>query len=266
MNARQSTMRLLIIVMTSIGMSSTALPQLSVAGAARLDSLRQAPEMAGTLIYQGTVFALRGPGADTLYRYERRVRTTPSGISVTHATRDPAGALIIDESAQLSEVYGFQRFDASNAQTGISGSVTASRSGRHLEYTLNDNGRVSTASEDVQDPVVTGPSLHGFIRQHWAVLTAGQPIRVRMIVLDRKSSYAFDIRMLRQADGQTSFISTPSSVFVRLAIKPLVVVFTDAARSLVRYEGRVPPRQVMDGKLKDLDARVEYRMVAAAYQ
>jgi hypothetical protein len=266
MNALRSTTRLLTVVMTSTAISSTAIAQLSVGGTARLDSLRQTPDMAGTLIYQGTVFALRGPGADTLYRYERRVRTTASGISVTHATRDPAGALIIDESAQLSAVYDFQRFDASNAQTGISGSVIASQGGRHLEYSLNDNGRVSTSSEDVRDPVVTGPSVHGFIRQHWEVLTAGQQIRVRMIVLDRKSSYAFDIRMLRQADGQTAFISTPGSVFVRMAIKPLVVVFTDAGHGLVRYEGRVPPRQVMGGKLKDLDARVEYRMVASGYR
>ena len=65
-------------------------------------------------------------------------------------------ALIIDESAQPSAAYGFQRFDAANAQAGISGSVVSSQGGRHLEYSLNDNGRVSTSSEDVQDPVVTG--------------------------------------------------------------------------------------------------------------
>ena len=75
-------------------------------------------------------------------------------------------ALIIDESAQPSAAYDFQRFDAANAQAGISGSVVSSQGGRHLEYSLNDNGRVSTSSEDVQDPVVTGPSVHGFIRHH----------------------------------------------------------------------------------------------------
>jgi hypothetical protein len=266
MNALRSTMRLLTVVMTSTALSGTAFAQLSAAGTARLDSLRQTPDMAGALIYQGTVFALRGPGADTLYRYERRVRTTPSGISVTHATRDPSGALIIDESAQLSAAYDFQRFDAANAQAGISGSVVSSQGGRHLEYTLNDNGRVSTSSEDVQDPVVTGPSVHGFIRQNWGLLTAGHKIRVRMIVLNRKASYGFDLRMHSRADGQTTFSSTPSSVLVRLVIKPLYVTFANPGRGLVRYEGRVPPMQAVGGKLKDLDARVEYRMVSSAYR
>ncbi|WP_310571239.1 hypothetical protein [Gemmatimonas sp.] len=263
MSTKSFHARLFASVLALCVISSAGNAQLSAAGRARLDSLRQTPEMAGTLIYQGTVFALRGPGADTLFRYERRVHTTASGISVTHATRDPAGTLIIDESAQLSASYDFQRFDAANAQAGISGSVVSSRGGRHLEYTLNDNGRVSTATEDVQDPVVTGPSVHGFIRQHWNELATGSKIRVRMVVLNRKTSYGFDLRMKSQADGQTTFSSTESSALVRLVIKPLNVTFVNSDRSLVRYEGRVPPMQKVGGKLKDLDARVEYRMVTA---
>jgi hypothetical protein len=263
MSALFSTSRVFSCIVALCAVSGAANAQLAAAGTARLDSLRRAPELAGTLIYQGTVFALRGPGGDTLFRYERRVHTTATGISVTHTTRDPDGTLIIDESAQLSAAYDFQRFDAANAQAGISGSVVSSQGGRHLEYTLNDNGRVSTSSEDVSDPVVTGPSVHGFIRQHWDELTTGRKIRVRMIVLNRKTSYGFDLRMKSQADGQTTFSSTPSSALVRLVIKPLYVVFANADRSLVRYEGRVPPMQKVDGKLRDLDARVEYRMAAA---
>jgi len=137
--------------------------------------------------------------------------------SVTHATRDPAGALIIDESAQLSDAYDFQPFDVANAQAGISGSVISSQRGRHLEYTLNDNGRVSISSEDVEDPVVTGPSVHGFIRQHWDEFTTRGMIQARMIVLKRKSSYGFDLRMKSQANGQTTFSSRPSSALLRLA-------------------------------------------------
>jgi hypothetical protein len=266
MTTNAPSTRLMILVLALSAVSSGSDAQLAVAGTARLDSLRRMPDMPGALIYQGTVFALRGPGAEPLFRYERRVRSTAAGISVTHATRDPIGALIIDESAQLSTAYDFQRFDAANAQTGISGSVIASQDGHHLEYTLNDNGHVSMKSEDVQDPVVAGPSVHGFIRQHWDELATGNRIRVRMIVLNRKTSYAFDLRMERQADGQTTFSSTPSSALVRLVIKPLRVVFANADRTLVRYEGRVPPMQTVNGKLKDLDARVEYRMVASAYR
>ncbi len=62
------------------------------------------------------------------------------------------------------------------------------------------------------------------------------------------------------------FAVTPSSVFVRLAVPPLRVVYDTASRQIVRYEGRVPPMQVLNGRLQDLDARVEYETVTAGYQ
>jgi hypothetical protein len=268
MNPAPSASRLLplVVALALAGNGTVCRAQLAAAGSARLDSLRQSPQLAGSLIYHGTVFALQGAAAEPVFRYERRVRTTPWGLSVTHTTRDSHDALIIDESAQLSPVYEFQRMDVANAQTGISGSVVSSQGGTHLEYTLNDNGRVSTASQDVRDPVVTGPSLHGFIRQHWDQLALGRTLRVRLIVLDRKTSYGFDLRMMRQADGMTTFSATPSSALVRLVIKPLLVTFSDSARGLVRYQGRVPPKRAVGAKLKELDARVEYRMVSSAYR
>jgi hypothetical protein len=260
-----SAARLFAFVMTVSGTSTVASAQLATAAKVQLDSLQRFPESAGTLIYQGTVFALSGR-AQSLFQYDRRVRTTPSGISVTHATHDPKGTLIIDESAELSSLYELNRFDVANAQTGISGSVIASEGGRHLEYTLNDNGRVTTASERVRDPVVAGPSIHGYILQHWDELAAGRTLPVRLLVLDRLTSYGFALRMTHHAGGTTTFSATPSSVLVRLAIKPLLVTFTDSARTIVRYEGRVPPKLAGGRKLKDLDARVEYRMVTPVYR
>ena len=106
----------------------------------------------------------------------------------------------------------------------------------------------------------------GFISQHWDALATGRKIRVRMIVLNRKASYGFDLQMKSRADGQTTFSSTPSSALVRLMIKPLNVVFANSDRSLIRYEGRVPPMHAVGGNLKDLDARVEYRMVSSVYR
>jgi hypothetical protein len=62
-----------------------------------------------------------------------------------------------------------------------------------------------------------------------------------------------------------SFSVTPSRWLVRLAIAPLAVTFDSATRSVVRYEGRVPPMRDDGGRLRTLDARVEYVMAAAAY-
>ena len=149
---------------------------------------------------------------------------------------------------------------------GFAGSVQVSNDGRHLEYELNDNGKVTKASEDVSDPVVSGPSMFGFILKNWEPLKAGTSLPVRMLVLKEKTTYGFDIKYEKQANGQASFTITPSSFLIRMAIAPLRVVFDANTKSPVRYEGRVPPMENVAGKLKDLDARVEYTSVAPAYR
>lgn len=163
-----------------------------------------------------------------------------------------------------------QRFDVTNLQQGFSGTVLLSKGGRHLEYRLNQNGKLTTASEDVNEPVVTGPTLHGFVLQHWDLLNSGKTVKVRMIVLTEKTTYGFDIRRVAPADepdrSLSTFSLTPSNWLVSMAVAPLKVSFNAQTRSLVRYEGRVPPMQADGGKLKNLDARVDYKMQVPVYR
>ena len=250
--------------------AGAAPPPLDAAGQARLVGYRQAPATAGELVYRGTVFAQDPTSAGHLFTYERRVAHTADKLEVaTHITHAPDGEVIIAEVASFAAGYALQRFDATNKQLGHSGSVVLSNGGRHLEYRLLDKGKLSTASEDVDSPVVSGPSLHGFILSHWESLALGEPLPVRMIVLAKKQTYGFDIRRIesdRAEVGRTSYSITPSSWIVRLAIKPLSVTFDNATRNVVRYEGRVPPMREIEDRLTTLDARVNYTMAMAAYR
>ena len=232
----------------------------------KLEALQTSPESAGTLVYRGDTFTQRAPAGAPLYRYERRVLSAPNGLTASHITSEPAGRVIIVESALVSPHYETLRFEATNQQSGFTGSVQISNGGRHLEYELNDNGKRSTASEDVADPVVCGPSLFGFILKNWGPLAAGTSLPVRMIVLKEKTTYGFDLKFERLANGQASFTVTPSNFLIRMAIAPLRVVFDANTKTVVRYEGRVPPMENVSGKLKDLDARVEYTSITPAYR
>lgn len=240
--------------------------QMGQAALARLAALQASPESAGVLVYRGATFAQRETAGNPLYRYERRVLPMADGLSASHLTSDPAGRLIIVESATMSAQYELRRFEATNQQAGFAGSAQLSPDGRHLTYELNDNGKSSTTTEEVSDPVVSGPSMFGFILKHWEPLQAGATIPVRMLVLKDKTTYGFNVKHEKQANGQTSFAVTPSSFLIRMAIAPLRVVFDATTRTPVRYEGRVPPMENAAGKLEDLDARVEYTAVSATYR
>jgi hypothetical protein len=246
--------------------ASGACAQISPTAFAELEKLRLAPESAGVLIYRGETFAQRLPSGPALYRYERRVVSAVDGLTASHLTRDPTGRLILAESSSMSQQYRLQRFEVLNQQQGFSGLVVVSHDGRHLTYELNDNGNVSTTSEAVSEPVVSGPSLFGFILAHWDSLQAGATIPVRMIVIQEKTTYGFDLKFERLVDRQASFTITPSSFLIRLAVAPLRVVFDASTRHPIRYEGRVPPMENVAGKLKALDARVDYTPISSAYR
>jgi hypothetical protein len=249
-----------------MGAAIPAIAEQNSDAAAKLAEFRSSPAMAGALIYRGTVSALNRSTPETLYTYERRAEKNAQGSLAAHLTSDLQGDVLIVEAAQSSPSYELQRFDAINKQLGYSGSVVVSANGHRLDYHLNDNGKVSTASEEISDPPVSGPQMFGLILNNWPLLKAGKTLPVRMIVLKAKTTYGFDIRLEKEVDGQATFTVIPSSFLIRMAIAPMRVVFDVPSSTVVRYEGRVPPMESVAGKFKDLDARVDYRSIETTYR
>lgn len=217
-------------------------------------------------VYEGQVHA---PGQDggPLFTYERRVRLTDEGLEAAHVTRDAAGRTVVIEAARLTPAYALRRFEVDQRQQGFRGSVTVSDDGRRLHYELqHDDGTRRTADEGIDAPAVAGPSLHGFIQRGDALL-AGRALRVRMPVLERRASYGFVIRRHAVApDGAQAFSVTPTNWLLRLALAPLQVTFDARTRQVLRYDGRVPPLHVVDGRARPLDAHVTYTARAPAYR
>jgi hypothetical protein len=128
------------------------------------------------------------------------------------------------------------------------------------------DGRWTHASEAVSAPVVAGPSLHGFMLHHWDRLLAGDTVPVRMIVMEKKTTYGFRIRLHSRNAERTVFSVMPTNWLLRLAVAPLAVSFDNTTRQVLRYEGRVPPQLVEGGRSRAFDARVDYTMKVAAYR
>lgn len=238
---------------------------LGPAGSDRLQTLTRAPEAEGTLIYRGDVYPLSPADAAPLFTYQRRVNRIDGGMKASHITRNAEGEAMALEFARFTPDYEVRRFEAVHKVAGYSGTVDVSPDG-HLEYVLDEGGKVTTASEDVTDPVVSGPSLHGWMLRHWDDLAAGKAVKVRMIVLTRKETFGFELKRVPAPDGIVAFSMKPTNLLVRLAVAPLRLEFDAATRNVLRYTGRVPPMIVVDGKRTTLDARVEYALDVPTYR
>lgn len=235
------------------------------ASARRLKALTREPETEGALIYRGYVHPLSPLDAAPLFDYERRLDAVEGGMKASHITHGADGEAVVIESAWFTFDCDVRSFEAIHQVAGYSGTVDVSADG-HLEYTLDEGGRISTASEDVADPVVTGPSLHGWMLRHRDLLVAGKPVKVRMIVLARKETFGFELKRVAAPNGLVAFSMTPINVLVRRAVAPLRLEFDADTHNVVRYTGGVPPMIMVDGKRNTLDARVEYALNVPNYR
>jgi len=191
----QAALAALAAMGTSAGTSS---PPLDDAATMWLDGLQATPDAAGNRVYRGDVFAQTPGAAQALFHYERRVVATTDGLTASHITYDNRGAVLIVQAASVSPAYTLQRLDIANRQTGSSGAAIVSADGRHVDYTMRQADVVQTGREAISDPLVAGPSIHGFVLRHWELLASGASVPVRMVVLDALKSYRFVIRLARR--------------------------------------------------------------------
>jgi hypothetical protein len=128
-----------------------------------------------------------------------------------------------------------------------------------------EGDRRQTRVEERAEAVAVGPTLVGVIAKRLAELRAGASVPVRLAVLDRLETIGFDLTAVDAAPGTTRVRMTPSSFVIAWVVDPITFTF-DATGKLTQLEGRVPPKLLERGRLRDLDARVEYRYVTAGYR
>lgn len=218
----------------------------------------------GQTIYYGQVFPLEKATAAPVFVYERRVSTRGGLPMAAHITRDGAGAVVYADSATHTPDYRLAEYTLHGNQLGQSGSVRVE--GDQVSFRLVGPEGERSKSERQSNPVVVGPTLVGYIFRNLDGLSAGRKLPVRFAVLDRLETIGFDLESVEAPAGQTRVRMKASNFFIARLITPTYFTFDTSSRKLLRIEGRVPPKLPDGGRLRDLDARVEYRFIAAAYR
>ena len=228
-----------------------------------LIDLQRQPTTAGEQIYEGRVYALDGR-PEPLFRYERRVQKTGDNVTSTHITHDAEDGVVVVQSAVHARDYTLRRADLIHGQSGISASVVASNG--QATFTLNDGERQTTSTEQIDAPLVAGPTMFGFIQQHWNELAGGRSLPIRFAVLERGESIGFMLDTVDAPAGRTIVRMRPTSALIRLAVASTYFQFDSKSRQILEYTGRVPPLEDVGGQLTTLDARVSYTFRATEFR
>ena len=228
----------------------------------KLKAMESSPDTMGTLIYEGAVFPLGDRSPKQVFSYERRVKEEKELVAATHITRDMGKNIIVTQRAMYLQKYQLKEFEYINGQVGYI--AKAKIDGKMLRFTLTDNaGQVTNFEEEVNEPLAVGPTLFGLIVENWEEMSKGNSFFLRFVVAEQKQSYRFEVRKLSDNNGITQFEMKATNWLIGLFIAPFRFDYDSSKRTILTYQGRVPPMLLVDGKLKELDARVSYTHRAA---
>jgi len=205
----------------------------------------------GNRVYRGDVYA--PDAASPAFTYERYV----ADCHATHVTRDPAGRPVVLHAATVDPNGELTRFEAIQSQTGTAASLERVRDRTTFRVTRGDRRR--TRQEVSRDPLVVGPTLFPFVVRHWdALVRRGEPIDLDFAVPERGRSYPFELYRETSGPTTTIVVMRPRSPWLRAVIAPIRMTWATPTRTILRYEGRVPPQRRRGQRWRPLDARVEY--------
>jgi hypothetical protein len=203
--------------------------------AGRLDSASSAQRLAGVIYAKGS------SRTTPLYRWEADLDNSSGRWRSRYRT--PQGELSLEDEV-LWNGRELRRYSYVRHNTSENSSVE--HVGKKLIYTRSFGGYPGERAEEDFDPnFMVGPTVLPYVQRHWAELMKGEELRIRYGVLDRLQSYGFELNLER---GRPSSIKDAvvirmraTSLFVRMAVDPVYLVWSRDGQILYEMSGRMMP-------------------------
>lgn len=210
--------------------------------------------------YTAKVYAAGSKRGEPLFNLVRKETGTPEHLEVFSEFTDArTGEKAVTERTVI-ENGALKKYTQLQHQLGETGSIEVV--GGKVRFTYTKEGKTETSEEDASDNLAVGANTVEYLRRHWPALLAGETIKIRFGVPDRKETVGFEFSKWaeKKVDGKTllQVRMKPTSFFIAAIVKPLIFTFDPESRRLVELEGRTIPKQKVDGKWKDLVADIFY--------
>ncbi len=221
------------------------------------------PMLAGAqTITEGTLFELKSNRANALFKSRIEVAENASKQETTSVVHtDLAGKVVVREEGLLQGAklisYSIER-----SQTGEKGSIRVEDGKVYFEYE-DSKGNKRKDSEKIKGQVVCSANFLPFVKEQWDRILTGQDVDVRFAVWDRLETVGFTIKKMGEQmyEGKKliELRMKPTSFVIAALVDPLYFLVDAESKDLRLMKGRVPPKQLVGGSWKDLDAEVIYK-------
>jgi hypothetical protein len=211
----------------------------------------------GTYIYTGAVFP-DYEKTKQLFHYDRWFVKNEAQQKIIHTTYTMTNTPLVIQEATIDMNGNLMRYEEQNLQKHYLGFADVSDS--TISMTLNTAEKTQSKTVSLKHPVVTGPTLFGFIENNWQTLvTENKGMTIQFVLVERATVMSFDIAFSTLVEGQVGFIMKPESLLMRAFVKPMTIVMDSNTKRVVSYSGPVPQSRLKkNGKLKSFNATTHY--------
>lgn len=217
-----------------------------------------------TVLLRGTVHEMGPAPQKIVARYTMsRVASSPGTVKTAHQFTDPqTGQLLVEETVTLDQSGQALEFTQDHRQIQGQGVLTATPN--QIDFRWTKDGKSSTDQESRTPDLLVPPQFPDLIRERWSALTSGETAKIRLAVLDRKETVGFRIDFKGEETWQGKSVSVfrlkPTSIVIQAIVDPVFLSFDPKSKQLIRVLGRVPIKQLRDGKLRDFDGDTTYEV------
>lgn len=198
--------------------------------------------------------------SNLLFTFKRTATQKGNTIVSRSLFTDPKGKVLVEEITTYKN-NELIRVELTKHQKNEKGSLEVS-DGKVL-FSWSEEGETDTDDEELEAPLLVGDLVTPFIRTNWKRLLKGETLDVRFAALQRKETIGFSFKKEKEItlNGQKVVVieMKPSSFIIAALVDPLHFTFPSDGGALVEYKGRTSPYKEVDGKLKDLDAYIQYQ-------
>ena len=217
-----------------------------------------------TVLLRGSIHEMGPAPQKVVARYTMsRVSSAPGTVKTAHQFTDPqTGQLLVEETVTLNQSGQVLEFTQDHRQIQGQGVLTATPT--QIDFRWTKDGKSSTDQEPRTPDLLVPPQFPDLIRERWSAITSGETAKIRLAVLDRKETVGFRIDFQGEETWQGRSVSVfrlkPTSIVIQAIVDPVFLSFDPKTKQLLRVLGRVPIKQLRDGKLRDFDGDTTYEV------
>lgn len=197
--------------------------------------------------------------ANKLYTLDVRLAAKEDGLHSNVSYKDVDGKEVVREEGLIKGAQVL-RYEITQGQTQEKGRFYIEGDVIHFEY--EGKGKKKQAEEKIKGTILATANFNAFVVENWDRLAEGKKLDVRFAVWDRLETVGFTLQKMKDLDSRggkwMELRMKPTSFVIAALVDPIYLWYSHGDKKLMVMEGRVAPKQLKDGKWKDLDARVVY--------